>query len=110
MLMLRITPSLRKWLTLGASCVLLIGLVLNIVHIGKYGRDEALIEEVKQRIAEAEGKDIIEIPTEEYTQWAKHAYYMRYGKISLKPNEQLAPIDSRQPACQPGNDMGVPTE
>ena len=110
MLMLRITPSLRKWLTLGACSVVLLGVVLNLVHIGKYGRDEALIEEVKQRIAEAEGKDIIEIPTEEYTQWAKHAYYMRYGKISLKPNEQLAPIDSRQPACQPGNDMGVPTE
>jgi len=48
-----------------------------------------LIEEVKTRIAEADGKDIIEIPTEEYTQWAKHAYYMRYGKISLSPTEQL---------------------
>ena len=89
MLMLKITPSLRKWLTLGACSIVLLGVVLNLVHLGKYGRDEALIEEVKQRIAEAEGKDIIEIPTEEYTQWAKHAYYMRYGKISLRPTEQL---------------------
>ena len=106
----KITPSVRKWMTLGACCIMLLGLVLNTVHIGKYGRDEALIEEVKQRIAEADGKNTIEITPDEYTQWAKHAYYMRYGKISLKPNEQLSPIDSRQPAGPPRNDMGDSTE
>ena len=106
----KITPSVRKWMTLGAGCIMLLGLVLNAVHIGKYGRDEALIEEVKQRIAEADGKNTIEITPDEYTQWAKHAYYMRYGKISLKPNEQLSPIDSRQPAGPPRNDMGDSTE
>ena len=74
-----------------------LGLVLNIIHIGKYGRDEALIEEVKQKIAEYEGNNVIEITPEEYTQWAKHAYYMRYGKISLSPTHQVSPIDSRQP-------------
>ena len=83
----RITPKVRKWMTLGTSCVVLLGLVLNVVHIGKYGRDEALIEEVKQQIAEAEGQDIIEITPEEYTQWARHAYFMRYGKISMRPTE-----------------------
>ena len=83
----KITPKVRGWMTLGAGCVVLLGLVLNVVHIGKYGRDEALIEEVKQRIAEYEGNNVIEIPQEEYTQWAKHAYYMRYGKISLSPTE-----------------------
>ena len=88
-LMPRITPKTRKWMTLGTSCIVLLGLVLNVIHIWKYGRDKALIEEVKQRIAEADGKDMIEIPTEEFTQWAKHAYYMRYGKISLRPTEQL---------------------
>ena len=85
--MLKITPNLRKWMTLGASCILLIGIVLNLVHIGKYGRDEALIEEVKQKVAEADGTTMIEITPEEYTQWAKHAYYMRYGKISLSPTK-----------------------
>ena len=84
-----ITPQVRKWMMLGAGCVALLGLVLNVVHIGKYGRDEVLIEEVKQRIAEAQGDNIIEISPEEYTQWAKHAYYMRYGKISLSPMQQL---------------------
>jgi 4-amino-4-deoxy-L-arabinose transferase-like glycosyltransferase len=83
----KITPKVRGWMTLGAGCVMLLGLVLNIVHIGKYGRDEALIEEVKQRITEAQGDNIIEISPEEYTQWAKHAYYMRYGKISLSPTK-----------------------
>ena len=101
-LMLRITPNLRKWMTLGTSCILLIGIVLNFVHIGKYGRDEVLIEEVKQKIAEADGTNMIEISPEEYTQWAKHAYYMRYGKISLSPTECPSPIDSSPPDCQRG--------
>ena len=106
----KITSQVRRWMTLAAGCVVLLGLVLNVVHVGKYGRDEALIEEVKQKIAETQDDNINEISPEEYTQWAKHAYYMRYGKISLKPNEQLSPIDSRQPACQPWNDMGDSTE
>ena len=93
----KITPKVRGWMTLGAGCVVLLGVVLNVVHIGKYGRDEALIEEVKQRIAEYEGNNVIEITPEEYTQWAKHAYFMRYGKISLSPTETPSPIDSRQP-------------
>jgi len=89
MLMLKMTPSLRKWLSLSACCIVLLGVVLNLVHIGKYGRDEALIEAVKKQIAESDGKTVIEIAPEEYTQWAMHAYFMRYGKISLKPNEQM---------------------
>ena len=83
----KISPKVRRWMTLGASCIVLLGLVLNVVHIGKYGRDEALIEEVKQKVTESEGNNVIEIPQEEYTQWAKHAYYMRYGKISLTPTK-----------------------
>lgn len=83
----KITPKVRGCMTLGAGCVVLLGLVLNVIHIGKYGRDEALIEEVKQKITESEGNNVIEISQEEYTQWAKHAYYMRYGKISLSPTE-----------------------
>ncbi|MBR3491184.1 MAG: hypothetical protein IKH44_02645, partial [Bacteroidales bacterium] len=83
-----IRPKTRNWMMIASSVVLLVGMVLNISHIGKYGRDEALIEEVKNRMAEADGENIIEITPEEYTQWAKHAYYMRYGKISLNPNEQ----------------------
>ena len=83
----KMTPKVHKWTTLGTAGVVLIGLVLNIVHFGKYGRDEALIEEVKVQVAAADGKTIIEISPEEYTQWAKHAYYMRYGKINLRPTE-----------------------
>ena len=83
----KVTPQVGRWITIGSSCIVLLGLVLNIIHIGKYGRDEALIEEVKQRIAEMQDDNTIEISPEEYTQWAKHAYYMRYGKISLNPNK-----------------------
>lgn len=87
-LMLKITLNSRKWLSVSASCILLIGIVLNLIHIGKYGRDEAQIEDVKKRIAEADGRTIIEIPPEEFTNWVAHAYFMRYGKISLIPNTQ----------------------
>lgn len=90
-LMQKITPNLRKWMTLGASGILLIGIVLNVTRIGKYGRDEVLIEDVKKRIAEADGRMIIEIPPEEYTNWAAHAYFMRYGKISLNPTISQTP-------------------
>ena len=83
----KMTPTVRRWMTVGASCIMLLGLVLNVIHFGKYGRDEALIKEVKQRIAESEDNNVIEISPEEYTQWAKHAYYMRYGKISLSPTQ-----------------------
>ena len=91
----KITPKVRGWMTLGTACIVLLGLVLNVVHIGKYGRDEALIEEVKQKIAETQDDNIIEISPEEYTQWAKHAYYMRYGRISRSPTQQISSIDSR---------------
>ena len=83
----KMTPTVRRWMTLGASCIVLLGLVLNVIHFGKYGRDEVLIEEVKQKITESEDNNVIEISPEEYTQWAKHAYYMRYGKISLSPTQ-----------------------
>ena len=87
LLLPKITSKVHTWMTLGASVVLLVGLVLNGIHYGKYGRDEALIEEVKNRVAEADGNNIIDITPEEYTQWARHAYFMRYGKISLRPTE-----------------------
>ena len=106
----KIAPKVRGWMTLGTACIVLLGLVLNVVHIGKYGRDEALIEEVKQKITESKGNNVIEISQEEYTQWAKHAYYMRYGKISLSPTHQISPIDSRQPTSPRWNDMGDSTE
>ena len=86
-LSLKITPNLHKRMTLGASAILLIGIVLNLCNIGKYGRDEALIEDVKKRIAEADGRTVIEIAPEEFTNWAAHAYFMRYGKISLNPTQ-----------------------
>lgn len=87
-MVLEIKSKAQRRILFGASGVLLLGIVLNLSHIGKYGRDEALIEDVKSRIAEADGKEMIEISPEEYTNWAAHAYFMRYGKISLNPTTQ----------------------
>ena len=88
-ILLEVNDKTRNWMMVGSSTVLLLGVVLNGFQIGKYNRDEALIKEVKQRMAEVGDNGMIEISPEEYTQWAKHAYYMRYGKISLSPTQQL---------------------
>jgi len=84
-------PSSAKWLCM-ASCVVLVAAgVWTATRIGKYGRDRELIETVKQTIAESPDCSIIPIASEDYSQWGWHAYYMRYGKISLNPsnNEQF---------------------
>ncbi|MBQ8959238.1 MAG: glycosyltransferase family 39 protein [Bacteroidales bacterium] len=86
-ILLNVSEKHRKGRLIGSIALLLVGIVLNVCRIGKYGRDEALIEDVKKRIAEADGKTIIDISPEEYTNWAEHAYFMRYGKISLCPTE-----------------------
>ena len=76
-------PHLRKWMTIGASCVFLIGLSLNLFHIGKYGRDEAFLKEMKTFLIEIPENEIVAIVPEDFSQWTWHAYFMRYGKVSL---------------------------
>ena len=82
-LMPKITPKVHKWMTLGTSFIVLLGLVLNLVHIGKYGRDEMFLVEMKKALSEIPENEVIEIKPEDFTQWSWHAYFMRYGKVSL---------------------------
>ena len=79
----RITPRLQKWTTIGASCVLLAGLALNLCHIGKYGRDEAFLKEMKTFLNDIPENEVVAIAPEDFSQWTWHAYFMRYGKVSL---------------------------
>ena len=79
----RINPLLQKWMTLGASFVLLAGLTLNLFHIGKYGRDEAFLKEMKLVLEEIPENETVAISPDDYSQWTWHAYFMRYGKVSL---------------------------
>ena len=83
MMLLEIKPNVRKWMLLGSSVVLLLGIVLNVCHIGKYGRDEAFLVEMKKALSEIPENEVIEIKPEDFTQWSWHAYFMRYGKVSL---------------------------
>ena len=83
MLLLEIKPNVRKWMLLGSSVVLLLGIVLNVCRIGKYGRDEAFLIEMKKVLSEIPENEVIEIKPEDFTQWSWHAYFMRYGKVSL---------------------------
>ena len=83
MLLLQIKPNLSKCILLGSSVVLLLGIVLNVCRIGKYGRDEAFLVEMKKALSEIPENEVIEIKHEDFTQWSWHAYFMRYGKVSL---------------------------
>ena len=83
MMLLKIKPNVRKWMLLGSSVVLLLGIVLNVCHIGKYGRDEAFLVEMKKALSEIPENEVIGIKSEDFAQWSWHAYFMRYGKVSL---------------------------
>jgi 4-amino-4-deoxy-L-arabinose transferase-like glycosyltransferase len=83
MMLLEIRPKTRNWMMIASSVVLLVGMVLNISHIGKYGRDEAILVEMKKALKEIPENEIIEISLEDFSQWSWHAYFMRYGKVSL---------------------------
>ena len=78
-----ITPRLQKWTTIGASCVILAGLTLNLCHIGKYGRDEVFLKEMKTFLNDIPENEVVAIAPEDFSQWTWHAYFMRYGKVSL---------------------------
>ena len=87
MMLLEIKPNIRKWMLLGSSVVLVLGIVLNVCHIGKYGRDEAFLVEMKKELLEVSENEVIGIKPEDFTQWSWHAYFMRYGKVSLDDQE-----------------------
>jgi 4-amino-4-deoxy-L-arabinose transferase-like glycosyltransferase len=87
MMLLEIKPNVRKWMLLGSSVMLLLGIVLNVCHIGKYGRDEAFLVEMKKALLEIPENEVIGIKPEDFTQWSWHAYFMRYGKVSLDDQE-----------------------
>ena len=83
MMLLEIKPKTRNRMMIASSVVLLVGMVLNVSHIGKYSRDEAFLVEMKKALKEIPENEIIEISPEDFSQWSWHAYFMRYGKVSL---------------------------
>jgi len=87
MMLLEIRPKTRNWMMIASSVVLLVGMVLNISHIGKYGRDEAFLVEMEKALKEIPENEIIEIKPEDFSQWSWHAYFMRYGKVSLDASQ-----------------------
>ena len=86
-MLLEIKPKVRKWMLLCASGVLLMGIVLNVCHIGKYGRDEALLKDIKMVLKEVPENEVIAVDPSDFSQWSWHAYFMRYGKVSLDDQE-----------------------
>ena len=76
--------GLRHGILVGLSCVVLVcGLLMPWMGCHKYCRDEALIKGVKQVLAAHEEEQVLGIDPVDYNQWSWHAYFMRYGKVSL---------------------------
>ena len=76
--------GLRHGILVGLSCVVLVcGLLMPWIGCHKYCRDEALIKGVKQVLAAHEEEQVLGIDPVDYNQWSWHAYFMRYGKVSL---------------------------
>lgn len=94
---LKIKAVGRNWMTFFASMVLIVGLFINFSQIGKYGRDEAFLMEMKKALVEIPEHEIISISQEDYTQWTWHAYFMRYGKVSLDDRQSHTYIFSYHP-------------
>lgn len=95
--LLKYRPVVKRWMMAVSCCAVVVGLVLSANRIGKYGRDEALIEDVKEVLATTDGEQVLGIDQADYSQWAWHAYFMRYGKVSLddrNPHKYILMNDS----------------
>ena len=75
----------KKAVIILSSMVLIVGLALNLTKIGKYGRDEALLTDMKTILPYLDENEIVSIPQKDFSNWGNHAYFMRYGKVSLDP-------------------------
>ena len=74
----------RRMVFTGLSCVILVcGLAMPFYGIHRYSRDEVLLKDVKEVLATTGDEPVIGIDPADYSQWAWHAYFMRYGKVSL---------------------------
>jgi hypothetical protein len=86
-MLLEIKSKTRNWMMIASAVIMLVGIVLNVSHIGKYGRDEAFLVEMEKALKEIPENEIIEIKPEDFSQWSWHAYFMRYGKVSLDASQ-----------------------
>ena len=77
----------HKWMTLCATFAILIGFAMNATKAGQYGRDEAFLVEMKKALVEIPENEVISVSSENIEQWLWHAYFMRYGKVSLDDKE-----------------------
>jgi hypothetical protein len=74
-----------KYLTLS---IMAVSLFLSVFQINKIGRDKELVSDTKAIIEEIGENKIINICPELSTNWSLHAYFMRYGHISLDYSEK----------------------
>ena len=65
-------------------CVVVgIGVLMTCFGMNRYCRDGALLKDVKEVLATTADEQALGIAKADYQQWAWHAYFMRYGKVSL---------------------------
>ena len=73
----------RVFVTGLSYTVLVIGVMMPLSGIHRYCRDEALLEDIKKVLAVTGNEQVLGIASEDFSNWEWHAYFMRYGKVSL---------------------------
>lgn len=79
----------KKWGRIVSGVLLVISVLIIGVRVGTLGRDIEVIEDCKIITQEiGEGKTI-NICSDMFDDWSMHAYFMRYGNISLEQREEI---------------------
>ena len=80
-----------------ALVLLPIAILANVYFFGKLNRNQEMLSDIKQVIEVIPARSVIQIHPSMKEQYAYHAYFYRYGKISLSTDKgeyYLSPIES----------------
>ncbi len=78
-----------KGFTIISILILGISIVLNLLQIGKIGRDEEKLKDIYSVIEIVSKNSIIGISADLRSDWAMNGYFYRYGNISLDSKNKL---------------------
>lgn len=78
-----LSDKVHKILSYVFATVLVLGVSLNILFAGKYGRDETFLKDMKVVIQEVGNNATISIASKDHEQYGWYSYFARYGDVGL---------------------------
>lgn len=79
----------KKWVQIIPLIFIVLSFIIVGSRIGTTGRDKEVIEDCKMIVGEIGSDKIVNICPEMFDEWAMHAYFMRYGNISLEQRKEI---------------------